>query len=116
MLSRLRDEEVAKEIDGSLEAVSREIGAPVDLFAYPYGGADEVGPRVVGVCAGSHACAAVTLVNKPPDQCSLYALGRDMMTLDRCTTPWGRFSRALFALEVSGLMNGVRTAFSRVHR
>jgi peptidoglycan/xylan/chitin deacetylase (PgdA/CDA1 family) len=113
VLSRLSDHEVVMEIDGSLEVISRQVGAPIDLFAYPYGGPEEVGSRVIRACADSHARAAVTLVNESPDQCSLYALGRDMMTSDRCTTPWGTYSLALFAFEVSGLPNRVRALLRR---
>jgi peptidoglycan/xylan/chitin deacetylase (PgdA/CDA1 family) len=116
VLSRLSDEQVAREINGSLEVVSREVGAPIDLFAYPYGGADEVGPRVIRICGASQARAAVTLINESPDECSLHALGRDMMTLDRCATPWGSFSRALFALELSGIPNSARAALGRLRR
>jgi len=110
VLSRLGDGEVAKEIDGSLEAISLQLGVPTELFAYPYGGPDEVDSRVIRICGEGRARAAVTLVNESPDRCSIHALGRDMMTVDRCMTPWGTFSRALFALEVSGITNWVRAA------
>jgi len=114
VLSRLGDGEVAKEINGSLETISLQLGVPADLFAYPYGGPDEVGSRVIRICGEGRARAAVTLVNESPDKCPMHALGRDMMTVDRCMTPWGSFSRALFALEVSGITNAVRATIRHI--
>jgi peptidoglycan/xylan/chitin deacetylase (PgdA/CDA1 family) len=116
VLSRLGDGEVAKEIDGSLEVISLQLGVAADLFAYPYGGSDEVDSRVIRICGEGRARAAVTLVNESPDKCPIHALGRDMMTVDRCMTPWGTFSRALFAIEVSGITNSVRAAIWNLRR
>lgn len=113
MLSRLSDDEVVEEIRGSLADVARALGEPVELFAYPYGGPTEVGERVIGLCASSGVRAAVTLVNDPPRRGPTHAIGRDMMTLDRTATPWGAFSRALFACEVHGLMDGLRRILGR---
>lgn len=108
VLSQIDDDQVCDEVGGSLRDLEVVLGARPVLFAYPYGGAADFDERAVRECARSGVRAAVTLVRQDPQVCETLLLGRDMLTVDRCATPWGEFSKALFACEVSGLFDQLR--------
>jgi peptidoglycan/xylan/chitin deacetylase (PgdA/CDA1 family) len=114
VLSQLDDDEIRDEITESLDVLEKELGQRPTLFAYPYGGGGDFDDRAERACAASGIRAAVTLVRQDPGDCTLLRIGRDMMTVDRCATPWGAFSRALFACEISGLMDAARNGLRSV--
>lgn len=108
VLSKLDPASLQVEIEGSVDRVTHEMNARCRVFAYPYGGPDEYGPREAAVCRKLGLAAAVTLQETDPTSGSVYALGRVMPTQDRVVGPSGRFSAALYACETSGLMSGLR--------
>jgi peptidoglycan/xylan/chitin deacetylase (PgdA/CDA1 family) len=116
VLRNLTDDEAAYEITESVRRVRQELGLEQIPFAYPYGGRQEVDERIIALCATLGPSAAVSLVNRRPSATELHWLGRDLMTLDRTTTPWGSFSRALFACEVEGWMDIVRRVTGKTGR
>lgn len=108
VLSQLGDEEIYDEVSGSLQALEKELSERPALFAYPYGGVADFDDRAVQACAQSGVRGAVTLSWRDPRTCEALRLGRDMITVDRCATPWGTHSSALFACEVAGLFDRLR--------
>jgi peptidoglycan/xylan/chitin deacetylase (PgdA/CDA1 family) len=107
VLSRLDQGSARTEIQGSVDRVAEELNARCRVFAYPYGGPEECGPREAAVCRELGLVAAVTLQETDPTRGSVYTLGRVMPTRDRVIGPSGRFSAALYACETSGLMSGL---------
>jgi peptidoglycan/xylan/chitin deacetylase (PgdA/CDA1 family) len=107
VLSKLEPASLRAEIEESIGRVSRELGTKCRVFAYPYGGPGECGPREAGVCQELGLAGAVTLQETDPARGSVYALGRMMPTRDRVSDPLGQFSAALFACETSGIMSAL---------
>jgi peptidoglycan/xylan/chitin deacetylase (PgdA/CDA1 family) len=108
VLSRLEPASLRAEIEQSIGRVSGELGKRCRVFAYPYGGPEECGPREADACRALGLAGAVTLQETDAARDSVYVLGRMMPTQDRVNDPLGQFSAALFACESSGIMSALR--------
>ena len=107
-LSRLDPAAARSEIVGSVDRVREMLGIEAVTFAYPYGGQDDVNEMVVDICRNSGARAAVMLIEGDMPGCDFFRIPRIMVTSDRSINPWGRFSRAMWACELEGLIDVAR--------
>lgn len=121
VLSRLDPVAARREIVGSVDRVRAMLGSEAVTFAYPYGGQADVNEMVVEICRSSGVKAAVMLLGDGRLGSDFFRIPRMMVTSDRSTTPWGRFSRAMWACELEGLVDLARnllgsgsTFFSRL--
>lgn len=108
VLSLLDPAAVLDEIDGSIQRVKEMTGVEMVTFAYPYGSDIEVSETVVDVCRRSGASAAVMLVKGKMPGDDYFRIPRMLVTSDQSTTPWGGFSRAMWACELEGLIDVAR--------
>ena len=108
VLSLLDPAAARDEIVGSVQRVREMVGVEEVTFAYPYGGQTEVNEVVVEICRKSGARAAVMLVEGDMPGNDMFRIPRMMVTSDRSTNPWGRFSQAVWACELEGLANFAR--------
>ena len=113
VLSRLNDSAVRDEICGSIQRVRDMVGVETVTFAYPYGGQADVNENVVEICRRSGATAAVMLTDGDMPGGDRFRIPRMIVTSDRSTTPWGHFSRAMWACELEGLVDIFRNVVSR---
>jgi hypothetical protein len=63
---------------------------------------------VVEICRESGARAAVMLIEGDMPGGDFFMIPRMMVTSDRSTNPWGRFSGAMWACELEGLIDVAR--------
>jgi Polysaccharide deacetylase len=108
VLSHVQLGAAREEVVGSVRRVTEMVGTETCTFAYPYGSKDDVDPRVVEICATSGIRAAVMLVDGAAPGDDPFRIPRTMVTQDRSTSPWGSFSRAMWACEMEGLVDLVR--------
>ena len=108
VLSRLDPVAARCEIVGSVDRVRAMLGSEAITFAYPYGGQADVNEMVVETCRSSGVKAAVMLVGDGRLGSDFFRIPRMVVTSDRSTTPWGRFSRAMWACELEGLVDLAR--------
>jgi peptidoglycan/xylan/chitin deacetylase (PgdA/CDA1 family) len=108
LLSCLDVSAVHDEIVGSIQRIREMVGVETVTFAYPYGGHGDVSETVVEICRGSGATAAVMLIDGEMPGSDLFKIPRMIVTSDRSTTPLGKFSRAMWACELEGLVDLVR--------
>ena len=108
VLSLLDAAGVQHEIVGSIHRIREMLGAENVIFAYPYGSDAEVSAEVVEICRRSGATAAVVLGEGDAPINDFFKIPRLMVTSDRSTTPWGQFSKAIWACELEGLVDVVR--------
>jgi peptidoglycan/xylan/chitin deacetylase (PgdA/CDA1 family) len=121
VLSGLTLRNLHDEIEGSIQRVKDVLGVKAVTFAYPYGDSTRVGDRVIKVCKASGASAAVMLTRGQLSRDKWFSIPRTMITSDRSVTPWGTFSRAMWACEMEGLVDlprdlaaGCRHLFRRI--
>jgi hypothetical protein len=104
VLSLLEPAAVRREIDGSIQRVKKMTGDRAVTFAYPYGSETAVSATVIEICRESSASAAVMLTAGEVPGSDPFKIPRMLVTTDRSTTPWGSFSRAMWACELEGLV------------
>ena len=107
-LSRLDPVAANYEIVASIRRVKEMVGRETITFAYPYGGEADVSRSVVEACRESGARAAVMLVAGDMPGNDLFRIPRVMVTSDLSTSPSGRYSQAMWACELEGLVGSVR--------
>ncbi|MCG3204782.1 MAG: Glycosyltransferase Gtf1 [Elusimicrobia bacterium] len=105
IMSRLNATEQLKELHESRERIEKEINRPVEHFAYPYGGRQNVNPELFETTKKSGYRTAVVLYKTPYTQDQLFALGRRLITIPVVAAPWGAFSPSLFSCELSGIFD-----------
>jgi len=100
-LTRLGSADLATELVESRRRLEEELGVPIAAIAYPSGDHDE---RVMRATAQAGYRLAFTTVpgSNMPEEPPL-RLRRKGIGEATAETPWGTFSPALFAVEVSGL-------------
>ncbi len=108
VLAELCPHALRHEIEGSIQRVKDMIGVEVVPFAYTYGDHVSVSERAIEMCEISGASAAVMLTDGRFSSNDRFAIPRTMITRDRSVTPWGSFSRAMWACEMEGLVDLIR--------
>lgn len=114
ILTRIPPDEARMEITQSKQMLEKKLGEEIDLFAYPNGDWNDDVKEMVKE-AGYRA--SVTTTNRKND-CSTdpYLLGRLTVHQGMSCSPRGNFSRAVFACEISGLLDSVRRILAREER
>jgi len=75
--ARLTRDQLDAELSGSRAVIERELGAPVRLFAYPFGKPGDIGPQVPEAVARAGYDYALTTVGVPADTgCDRFAVPR----------------------------------------
>lgn len=99
-LTRIDPEQAGYEITTSKEEIEERLGMPVSVFCYPFGDFNEEVKEMVKEAGFACACSSVYGVADRSND--LYALKRISMEV-KFDAPAGRFSKAIFAVEMSGL-------------
>jgi peptidoglycan/xylan/chitin deacetylase (PgdA/CDA1 family) len=115
VLSGLPLREAETEICKSRDEIEKRISKRVGFFAYPYGGRDAINDQIVELVRRNAFTSGVVLFNSRHSPRGLYALGRMMISDEMTSGPLGRFSEAVFACEVSGLLDLLRRRTDRNH-
>ena len=111
ILTAMSPEAARAEIQESLAGVTRRLGAPVAEFAYPNGDANEA---VTSAAAAAGVSLGFTMRphdNRPGDD--LLRLGRRNVCEANSRAAWGRFSRAYFWCEITGVFEALLRRSSR---
>ena len=112
VLSRWDAETVTREVGGSIQRLKQQIGMEQVTFAYPYGSESEVNGEVVEICKQSGARAAVMLTSGDLKHCDQFRVPRKMVTADLSISPWGSYSKALWACELEGTLDPIKSLYS----
>jgi peptidoglycan/xylan/chitin deacetylase (PgdA/CDA1 family) len=111
VLKTLSDDEAAGEMRDSKLRIERELGRPVEFFAYPYGDKRAAGPREFELAGQVGFAASVTTrkgVIWPEDASHLQSLPRIMVS--------GRYQeRVLVDALISGLPTALLNRLSPIH-
>ncbi|MBU0701854.1 polysaccharide deacetylase family protein [bacterium] len=105
-LTTLMLSEKESEIKESRDIVEQNLNKQVLCFAYPDGRFDEECRNIVRESGLQGACSTITGDNI--SGCDLFALKRRDIGEDACIPPFGRFSKALFLTEISGIYDMFR--------
>ena len=89
------------EISKSKDIVEQNLKERVLCFAYPDGRFDEECKDIAQKCGFYGACSMITGDNMPG--CNLFALKRRDIEESACIDPFGRASKTLFLMEMSGI-------------
>jgi len=103
LLTHVPIDEARGEIVDSKREVENKLGDPSAYFAYPNGNWNEDVKELVKDAGYSAAVVAANTTNNGNTDPFLY--GRLNVHDGTCAAPWGSFSRAVFACEISGLLN-----------
>jgi len=104
-LTHLKFKDLHQELAGSKRRIENKIGKKVPYFAYPYGGKDYLNDTVKQYVKKAGYQAAFVLF---PDRLTVenkFSLGRKMISNQMTSNPFNRFSKPLFACEISGLFD-----------
>lgn len=112
VLSRWDAETVNREVVGSIQRLKQQIGVEQVTFAYPYGGECEVNDEVVDLCKRSGARAAVMLTDGDPKHYDLFRIPRRTVTTEWSTSPSGSYSKALWACELEGTLDPLKSIYA----
>jgi peptidoglycan/xylan/chitin deacetylase (PgdA/CDA1 family) len=114
ILTRLPLEAAKMEITQSKQTLEKKLGEEIDLFAYPNGDWNDDVKEMVKEAGYK---ASVTTMNRKNDYSTdPYLLGRLTVHQGMSCSPGGNFSRAVFACEISGLLDSVRRTLAREKR
>ena len=100
-LTRLSADDLAAELVESRHRLEEELGSPIEAIAYPSG--DHDARVVAAVARAGYRLAFTTVLGSNPTGAPPLRLRRKAIGEASSETPWGSFSPALFAVEVSGL-------------
>ncbi len=109
VLSGWDAETVNREVVGSIERLRQQVGVEEVTFAYPYGSEREVSGEVVEICKRSGARAAVMLTSGDLKRCDQFKIPRKMVTAELSTSPWGSYSKAIWACELEGTLDPLKS-------
>ncbi|MEW5766461.1 MAG: polysaccharide deacetylase family protein [bacterium] len=99
-LTRIDPKQARYEITASKEEIEQKLGKPVAVFCYPFGDFNEEVKEMVKEAGFICACSSVYgVVDRSSDPYALERIGME----SKFDAPAGRFSRAIFAVEMSGL-------------
>jgi peptidoglycan/xylan/chitin deacetylase (PgdA/CDA1 family) len=105
-LARIRKDESAMEISRSRDVIRERLGRTIESFAYPYGSPKDFNAevrRIVERAGFSSACTLVSGVNAAGDD--PYLMKRYCIVNQIRPRALWPFSRAVFAVQVSGIMS-----------
>jgi peptidoglycan/xylan/chitin deacetylase (PgdA/CDA1 family) len=105
ILTRLEPAEAAREIRDSVSLLARRVGTPVRAFAYPNGDADTAVARLAAAAGVDIAFTMEARSLRPGDD--LLRLGRRNVCEASSRDACGRFSRAYFWCEITGVFDCV---------
>ena len=106
ILTKLTEEEADIEIKDSKRIIEEKINSEVYFFTYPNGGVGDYDERIISLLKKNNFTAACTLVSGLNYVFSNpYTLKRFCMNSGMESDLLGRFSKSLFALELSGIVN-----------
>ena len=103
LLTRVTRDEAKKQVRNSKLQLEEGLGCPVHSFAYPNGDYDASIAEMVRDSGYSGACTTRTGVSNLKENC--FELSRKGTDRAVWGSPWGEFSKALFAVEMSGLFD-----------
>jgi len=103
LLTSVSIEDAEEEISQSKSQLERGLGRAVVAFAYPNGGYNQDILRKVKDSGYLGACTTCNGLSSPDED--RFALSRKGTDSGVCLNVWGGFSRALFAVETSGLFD-----------
>jgi peptidoglycan/xylan/chitin deacetylase (PgdA/CDA1 family) len=104
-LPHLADADLYRELAGSKDCIENNLGKKVDYFAYPYGGRDALNDSVKQSVEKAGYRAAFVLFPDRLTPENKFSLGRKMVSHQMTSSPFNRFSKPLFACEMSGLFD-----------
>lgn len=108
ILSRLDMAEARRQIVESRTRLEERLGLRVRYFSYPNGKRDDVTPEVVALVRGAGYEGAVSTIDgRVGPRSDPFFLERKGATRGASAGPDGRFDEALFAVELSGLLDGL---------
>jgi hypothetical protein len=100
ILTQLEPEEARREISGSKVDIEKHLGGPCEAFAYPNG---DWNPSLRGlVKENGYACACSLDSTSSAVGIDVYSLRRRMVHEGATVGITGRFSRCVFALQITG--------------
>lgn len=108
ILTRIPHDSALAEIRDGKSRLEQETGAPVEFFAYPNGGRDDFDEEIVAmVKACGYRAACSTISAEHFDKMDRFCLPRTDVTEGICSGFDGCFSRNLFSVKVSGMLDGI---------
>lgn len=108
ILTRVPKEAALAEVRDSKVLLEEKLGRPVEFFAYPNGGRGDFNEDIVAMVKGCGYRAALSTI--PPRGRvlkDLFSLPRTDITPSICRGIDGRFSKQMFAVRVSGMLDGI---------
>lgn len=114
ILTRMQPAEVRREIETSVAAIATQVGAPVTEFAYPNGDAD----TVVAECAREAGIdlAFTMAAHAVAPSADRLRIARRNVSEDTSRGVGGRFSRAYFWCEITGVFDVLTGRHARAGR
>ncbi|MCK4657255.1 MAG: polysaccharide deacetylase family protein [candidate division Zixibacteria bacterium] len=114
ILTRIPPDEAKMEITQSKQMLEKKLGEEIDLFAYPNGDWNDDVKEMVK--EAKYKASVTTMNGKNDYSTDPYLLGRLTVHQGMSCSPRGNFSRAVFACEISGLLDSVRRILAREQR
>jgi peptidoglycan/xylan/chitin deacetylase (PgdA/CDA1 family) len=106
ILSRVSESQARYEIIEGKHLIEQKLGQAVDYFAYPNGQPEDIGLDVVAlVKEAGYLAASTTVSGRNVSGTDVFELKRIDVTNSISTDAQNRFSPALFAFSLSGLLN-----------
>jgi peptidoglycan/xylan/chitin deacetylase (PgdA/CDA1 family) len=97
--------QAADEISASIDGITRRLGIPVDVFAYPNGDTNAQVSALVQNAGGTLAFTMEPRHNRPGDAC--LELGRYNISQETSRSAFREFSRSYFWCEITGFFDVV---------
>lgn len=108
ILTRIPNDSALAEIRDSKSRLEQETGVPVEFFAYPNGSRDDFNAEIVAmVKACGYRAACSTISAEHFDVIDRFSLPRTDVTEGVSCRFDGSFSRNLFSVKVSGMLDGI---------
>ncbi len=108
ILTRIPAERAMAEIGDSKKIIEQKLGLAAEFFAYPNGGRSDFNVEIERMVAESgYRAACSALPGRNTDLAERYALRRMDISYGVCRGVGGGFSGRMFALRVSGALNGI---------
>lgn len=95
--------QIVEEILGSHEILSKHLSNKVEYFAFPFGQKEYINKYSIKVLKNSEYKNAFILSSKPKNNAGKYLIERKLINCKSYLSPFNRFSKSLFMLEISGL-------------
>jgi peptidoglycan/xylan/chitin deacetylase (PgdA/CDA1 family) len=103
ILTTIPSNRVRLEVEQSKADLEEKLGEQADFFAYPNGNWDDRVRRAVE--QAGYRAAVITENRRNDHSTDPFLIGRLNVHEGMSTSPWGRFSRAVFRCEISGFLH-----------